>query len=406
MPRLAQMRGPSFAYEDPHHGRNLLSCTSWATPDVRYRYDAWVTKQLTDGLVECSSYALKDKPRYYCFPIGCFHHPRDWAADAFDHVPAAVLQDARSGRALLLFDQNQEGNADPKLWSWFYSSAAQHQIDPRQIIYMTSDHLAEKSHDSYCNLNGIDQQIHVLSTLFNLHAITDMLRKRDVVPCGYDQWLAAKDPSTKLYNCLNRVLHPHRLWLFLKLFAQDLIAQGLVSMDSFTDVPNLPDGSSLDDSLIRRAQGLLPLVVDKSDFTENHFNDLNPDIYLRSWFSVITETYVDDGQLLIGEKLFKPMLCASPFMVLGSRGTLARLRELGFRTFPELWDESYDSMDITCRIDAIVAQITNVSKISDLRSWFAQAEPALRHNHALAWQLYSDSSDYQRLVAIWQDFVA
>jgi len=316
------------------------------------------------------------------------------------------MTDARAGRVLFIFDQNQEGNADHGLWSWFYASAARYQIDTAQIIYMTSDHLAEKSHNLHCDINGINHRIHVLSTLFNLHVITDMLRKHHTVPCDYDQWMSAKDSGTKLYNCLNRVLHAHRRWLFLKLFEQDLITQGLVSMDQFTDVPTLPDGTELDDRLLRRAQGLLPMVVDKADFTENHFNDLNPDIYLRSWFSVITETYVDDGQLLIGEKVFKPMLCSSPFMVLGSRGTLARLRELGFQTFPQLWDESYDSMDTVPRMEAMVAEIAKLSKIRDLGSWFAQAEPALRHNHQLAWQLYADSRDYQRLVAIWQDFVA
>ena len=71
-----------------------------------------------------------------------------------------------------------------------------------------------------------------------------------------------------------------------------------------------------------------------------------------------------------------------------------------------LWDESYDLMDVAARIDAIVAQITKLSQIQDLPAWFARAEPALRHNHRLAWQLWEDSRDYQRLIAIWQDLVA
>ena len=393
-------------YEDAASGRNLLSCDAWATEEVRYRHDAWVSRQLIQSLGTDNERHLSQRPRRYCYPIGCFHHPSSWATAAFEHIHPDVMRDARAGRVLLLFDQNQEGNADPSLWSWFYDNAAVQGLDPRQIIYMTSDHLAEKSHVSYCDINGIDQQMHVLSTLFNLHVITDMLRKRGTVPVTYDQWMAAKDQHTLLYNCLNRVLHPHRRWLFLRMFEQDLLSHGSVSMDSFTDVPALPDGSQIDDSLVRRVQGLLPMVVDQADFTKNHFNDLNPDIYLRSWFSVITETYVDDGQLLLGEKLFKPMLCCSPFMVLGSRGTLRRLRELGFQTFPQLWDESYDQLDTVPRMDAMVAEIAKLRGQSDLRSWFARAEPALRHNHALAWQHWAHSRDWQRLVAIWQQFVA
>ena len=404
MPTLRQMCSPRFVYEDIESGRNLLSCNLWASQDVRYTYDAWVTKQLMDTVDSNSSHTVADRPDRYCFPIGCFHQPINWATEAFTHIPALVMQDAQDGRVLLIFDQNQEGNTDPELWAWFYDNAARHQIDPRHIIYMTSDHLAENSHLSYCKINGIGCKMHVLSTLFNLHVIATI--QRDTKLCSYDEWIEAKDHSTRLYNCLNRVLHPHRRWLFLKLLEHDLITPGMVSMDQFTEVPELPDGTRLDPGLLLKAQSLLPLVVDKSDFTVNHFNDLNRDIYLNSWFSVITETFIDNEQLLLGEKVFKPMLCSSPFMVLSSRGTLARLRKLGFRTFPMLWDESYDDMDPVPRMNAIVEQIRKISHISDLRSWFAQAEPALRHNHKLAWQHWEHSRDYHKILAIWQGFTA
>jgi len=414
MPSLKQIQGPSFVYEDINTGRNLLACKGWATPDVRPLYDTWVHKQLIDYMSGLHIYSVQDRPRYYCYPIGCFHAPRDWAGEPVNYgihyisplhyLPKEVNSDAKLGRVLFIFDQSQEGNADPGLWSWFYATAAEHSINPQQFVYMTSDHLAEKSHKEYCDINGIKNQMHVLSTLFNLHILA--ATQRTTSRCGYDEWVAAKDHSTKLYNCLNRVLHPHRRWLFLKLFEQDLISQGMISMDSFADVPQLPDGSSLDDRLVRRANGMLPLVVDQHDFTVNHYNNLNPDIYLNSWVSVITETFIDDEQLLLGEKVFKPMLCSSPFMILSSKGTLARLRDLGFKTFPMLWDESYDNLDPVPRMDAIVEQIRRLGDISDLRSWFAQAEPVLRHNHKLAWQHWEHSSDYQKILAIWQGFAA
>ena len=414
MPSLAQIRGPSFVYEDISTGRNLLACRGWATPGVRPLYDTWVHKQLIDYIPGLNTYSVQDRPRYYCYPIGCFHAPRDWAGEPVNYnihymsplhyLPKEVDRDARSGRVLFIFDQSQEGNADPGLWTWFYATAAEHGMNPRQFVYMTSDHLAEKSHKEYCDINGIVKQMHVLSTLFNLHVIA--ATQRFIAPCEYDEWIAAKGHTTKLYNCLNRVLHDHRRWFFLKLLEQDLIEQGMVSMDQFTSVSKLPDGTQLDPGLLSKAQALLPLVVDKSDFTVNHFNDLNTDIYLNSWFSVITETFIDDEQLLLGEKVFKPMMCSSPFIVLSSRGTLARLRELGFQTFPMLWDESYDDLDPVPRMDAIVEQIRKLRHVTDLRSWFAQAEPVLRHNRKLAWQHWEHSRDYQKILAIWQDFTA
>ena len=414
MPSLTQIQGPSFVYEDINTGRNLLACRGWATPGVRPLYDTWVHKQLIDYMSGLNTYSVQDRPRYYCYPIGCFHAPRDWAGEPVNYdihymsplhyLPKEVDRDARSGRVLFIFDQSQEGNADPGLWTWFYATAAEHGMNPQQFVYMTSDHLAENSHKEYCDINGIENQMHVLSTLFNLHVIA--ATQRFIVPCEYNEWIAAKGHTTKLYNCLNRVLHDHRRWFFLKLLEQDLIEQGMVSMDQFTSVSKLPDGTQLDPGLLSKAQALLPLVVDKSDFTINHFNDLNTDIYLNSWFSVITETFIDDKQLLLGEKVFKPMMCSSPFMVLSSRGTLARLRELGFQTFPMLWDESYDDLDPVPRMDAIIEQIHKLRHVTDLRSWFAQAEPVLRHNRELAWQQWEHSRDYQKILAIWQDFTA
>jgi len=47
----------------------------------------------------------------------------------------------------------------------------------------------------------------------------------------------------------------------------------------------------------------------------------------------------------------------------------------------------------------IIEQIQRVSQLCDKRSWIAQAEPALRHNQQLAWQLWHDSDECDRLVA-------
>jgi hypothetical protein len=79
--------------------------------------------------------------------------------------------------------------------------------------------------------------------------------------------------------------------------------------------------------------------------------------YDHTWFSIVAESYVDEynhttwGENrtpylgpwpFITEKTFKPIALRHPFMVYGHSGTLSRLHELGFETFPEMFDESYD----------------------------------------------------------------
>jgi hypothetical protein len=389
------MRCPNVVYEDPDSCRNLLSCAQWATPGVRPLYDSWVHAQLTQ---HWPAHSIAQRPRNYVFPIGCFHNPSQWAQDPLAHLPSEVLRDAQRGRALLIFDQSQEGNADPQLWSWFYDSCASYGIGTHSVLYLTGDAHAEDSHFLHCEINGIDQRIGVISTLFNLYAITHRLR-------GLAQGIHRPNSDKQaLFNCLNRMPHEHRKWFFLMLLEQGLVDGNMISMPAFAHVADLPDGSTPDIS--RLSSVSLPLSVDDVDLTENLFNNLNSDIYDRSWFTVITETYISDAQLLIGEKVFKPMLCGSPFMLLSTKHALSKLRHLGFETFPMLWDESYDHMDTVPRMRAMVQEIHKLSRLGDWPAHFARAQAAVDHNQQLAWQPWIHSRDCQRILAIWQDFVA
>ena len=395
MPSLAAAHDPDLVYEDISTCRNLLCCDAWATPGVRPLYDSWVHAQLAESW---PVHSVADRPRRYAYPVGCFHNPCQWAQDPLSYIRPEVLRDAQQGRVLLIFDQSQEGNADTMLWSWFYATAARYGVDPRNILYLTGDALAEDSHFLHCEINGVDKPIHVISTLFNLYVTVHRLRSNGQGPN------IPSSNKTVLFNCLNRMLHQHRKWFFLMLLEQGLTANNLISMPWFDSVQPLPDGCTQDLSLLDTVE--LPLLVDDVDLSQNLFNNLNADIYDRSWFTVITETYVDDGQLLIGEKVFKPMLCGSPFMVLGSKHMLKQLRVLGFQTFPMLWDESYDLMPVVPRMRAMVSEIKKLSQLSDPQRYFDQAAAAVAHNQQLAWQPWDHSRDYQRILAIWQDFVA
>ena len=70
----------------------------------------------------------------------------------------------------------------------------------------------------------------------------------------------------------------------------------------------------------------------------------NPEWYQKTWFSIVSETTTyTKYQLHVTEKTFKPIAFFHPFVVYGQPGTLAYLHELGFETFENLFDESYDA---------------------------------------------------------------
>jgi hypothetical protein len=419
MVTMKDARGMRIVYEDVKSSRNCLSCDLYATYPTRAIHDAWVHKPLVDEDPRTTIFDLTNRPHSYIFPIGLFNEPRQWAGQPVQvlhptglgqgplrYIPRDVLEDAKDGRVLFVLDQSQEGNSDPNLWEWFYDHAEFYGVSPRSLLYLTSDHFAEYRHGAYCDANGIHIRINVISSVFNQHTWPRDCMLRGETGPNYDTAMAQRTQGkTYLYNCLNRMPHAHRRWMFAELLQRDLLVDSRFSMPVFEDIPPTPDGTVYDDELVNRALSMLPLVVDRHDFHVNMYNHINHDIYLDSWFSVVTETFTDSKQMLIGEKVFKPMWCSSPFMVVSTAGTMRRLRELGYRTFPMLWDESYDDMPcVMDRIRAIADQVENVSRIADKVGWIQQAEEALRHNHRLLHASWIDGRDHKRMIDIWHGF--
>ena len=79
--------------------------------------------------------------------------------------------------------------------------------------------------------------------------------------------------------------------------------------------------------------------------------------YNQTNLEIVAETlghYTHDDTFYITEKTTKPITMKHPFMMLSSFHFLRNLRELGFRTFGDHLDESYDlEQDVKKRIDII-----------------------------------------------------
>lgn len=89
----------------------------------------------------------------------------------------------------------------------------------------------------------------------------------------------------------------------------------------------------------------------------------NPMWYNDTYFSVVAESTVDSGDLVLTEKIFKPMAYYHPFIVLSQPGILDYLKSQGFETFNNLFDESYDGQfDLSTRIDILFNNVKNFSR--------------------------------------------
>lgn len=64
--------------------------------------------------------------------------------------------------------------------------------------------------------------------------------------------------------------------------------------------------------------------------------------YHRFDVEIVAETFCLGSTFFPTEKTVRPIMACRPFLVYGPRGYLSRLRDLGFRTYHTLWDETYD----------------------------------------------------------------
>lgn len=91
------------------------------------------------------------------------------------------------------------------------------------------------------------------------------------------------------------------------------------------------------------------------------------DQFLNSYFSFVTETTYEtvsnENVLFITEKTYQPIVNYHPFITASQINTLEYLKQNGYATFPELFDESYDKEpDVKKRSSIILNSIQNFNK--------------------------------------------
>lgn len=110
--------------------------------------------------------------------------------------------------------------------------------------------------------------------------------------------------------------------------------------------------------------------------------------YDEAFLAVVNESRFNTVCGEISEKTLMPILYMRPFVVAGGPGMLGYLRELGFETFHDLWDESYDEIaDHGERMAAILRLLDDLlaRPLDEMRALLRRLEPRLKRNreHAL-----------------------
>jgi len=106
------------------------------------------------------------------------------------------------------------------------------------------------------------------------------------------------------------------------------------------------------------------------DFQDNgcFFDDTvwsSASFYQNSFMSVLTESSDVGPGCYISEVIFKAIVFMHPFMIIGQPRTLEVLREWGFDTFDDVFDNSYDlEDDMFKRIEMVLQQMEIINQLS------------------------------------------
>jgi hypothetical protein len=108
-------------------------------------------------------------------------------------------------------------------------------------------------------------------------------------------------------------------------------------------------------------------------------------IYKNFLIDVVAETFTSGNCFFPTEKTIRPMLLKKPFITMGSQNYLCYLRQLGFRTFSDFWDEEYDGYEGRDRYIRILQLINDLSKKSksELNDMYWSMKYTLDHNYDL-----------------------
>lgn len=133
-----------------------------------------------------------------------------------------------------------------------------------------------------------------------------------------------------------------------------------------------------------------PLMLkDYDDYTKHGTTTMHTDqlceFYPNFFIDIVAETFTSGRTFFTTEKTVRPMLLKKPFIAMAARDHLLYLRQMGFKTFGDFWDETYDGFEGRDRYIRILDLINKLAKISiaELETMYWNMQYTLDYNYNL-----------------------
>jgi hypothetical protein len=247
------------------------------------------------------------------------------------------------------------------------------------LLLITSDHLIQDKFDNLLKQGRIKDNFKVKAFTYfkNTLWFHDYFKNIDEV----FKLSLGNNKNKKEFHFLNfnRVTKKHRVCIFGELMTNPyLTGKFITSLGHNVNIRNVDYINEVETVLENFYNGKQRLLeffktynptthytYDETDLENSKAANLNVDAHNRSFVNIVTESSYEDNFIFLTEKTFKPIYCAQPFILIGNPHSLKKLRELGFKTFSQWWDESYDEeLNFTKRYKKIVKLMEDISSWS------------------------------------------
>jgi hypothetical protein len=316
----------------------------------------------------------------------------------------------------LMINHTEEGEFRQENIVSIIRDLKQRKIPFDKVIFGTSCYNAENVIKKYLNESNITEEINILKHNWALRSCSkhwyNVLTDDEYKFYGdidHQETIVTKEDGIRRYRknkfmSLNYRIRPHRMLFFGFMNNLGILNNNMISYDLGDE--NL---EYLNMELRGRFEGNYKDPVNHEWFDENilDFTKINPtkqvvdipdikmarghgwerkETYLDSYINITTESQFFEDCWYMSEKTFKPIANLQPFIIVGSPHTLTQLKKLGFKTFSEFWDESYDiETDPFKRFEKITKIIKRLNNMSfdDLHELYLKTIPILEHNQGI-----------------------
>jgi hypothetical protein len=306
-------------------------------------------------------------PKNSFYPIGLAFY--NFGIDYFTLLPTPVFTALYYGKIRLLFYYH-EGDNPERIKQRLDHLANVHRL-PKDCYVFISGNTAAKNIPGFVYFADFElwywQRNHTVSAL-EIH----------------------NQPREREFTVLNRLHKPWRATAMADLHRQGMLEN---SYWSYCELGSLTEENPIEIDSIAELREYTnkfllqaPYVSDELDQDQRNDHSITEAKYhVNSYCNIVMETHFDadqSGGAFLTEKTFKPIKHGQLFFIAGPAGSLQVLRDLGYRTFDSVLDNSYDRI-----IDSTERWIRLVNSIRQsqyqLADWFEAARADIEYNQQL-----------------------